>query len=280
MSGSPIIVLGGSLPDPPDPRDRLFDLVRTGFERVARAGVELFLPIRTPISGQDKQDCTANAGCDSFEIVDEEDPPRQYSRRFNYWHARRLHNDENVDGGTYNRASFQVQSKIGSCLESTYPYTEEVNRRPTLLAEQEAYDNRLEDYYAIRTTGAERLDDCETAIRAGKPFVFAADIGQPFVDYRSADVKWNPPQRPIGRHALMGVGVFRNADGVRRFLGRNSWTINWGMAHPLYTRDTTFTDVEQRRACLGGGYFWISEEWLADPFTNDIWVPNKARKRA
>ena len=264
MSG--LILTGACRQDGVDPRDLDFsdlrDRLLVGQEEV-KAGVasdgQVELPERTPISDQGRRpSCVANAGCDSLELI-MPDPVVQLSRLFAYKNSRLLHGEGANDNGTYGRTMFQSFSKIGCAPEALWTYDERpeseggvVNQRPLLAVYEAAYDHKIEGYYAIKAAMSMRADEVEAALRLQHPTFITMQVGQAFADFDgTGDVVWNAPSRPIGRHAMVVVGVRWDSRGRRHFKLRNSWTRGWGE----------------------GGYAWATEAWICDPFTSDLWVP-------
>ena len=248
---------GACRPDPPDGRDLVF-LPSAFADRVglSPATGDVFLPERTPISYQGQiSSCVANAVCDALELI----APGlvvQLSRLFAYWNSRRTHGEEGVDAGTYIRACIAILAKIGISPEDLWPYVEAmVNERPPLLAYESAFDHLLTAYYRIAASGLGRCDEVEAALRLGHPVVASFQVGQSFEDFEgSGSVVWHPPAHPLGLHAMAIVGVRRNSRGERQFALRNSWGKGWGE----------------------NGYAWAAEDWIADPFTSDLWVPTSS----
>lgn len=261
-----LVLAGACRQDPPDPRDLDFADLRERLLVGQEAGLssvvfdgQVVLPERTPISQQGQRPtCVANACTDALELI-MPDPVCQLSRLFGYKNSRLLHGAGSDDDGTYNRTMLQAFNKTGCCPESMWPYDDRpaeaggrVNERPPLECYEAAYDHRIEGYYAIKSTGSARADDVEAALRLGHPVIVSVQVGQAFADFDgTGDVVWNPPSRPIGRHAMVVVGVRWDSLGRRQFKLRNSWGTGWG---------------EQ-------GYAWATEAWVCDPFTSDLWVP-------
>jgi len=241
-------------PDPPDPRDKPFALVREKLAAKPAAGASVFaLPQTTGVSEQDQNDCAANAGCDAFELLSPD--PVQLSRRSCYFLARLIDGDECKNEGTYVRSVMKTFSGPGVCRESLWPYSSDVFTRPSLEALEDGYDHRISGYYRITTRGHARGDDIETALRAGHPVVFGTEVGKNFPDYDEGEsVVWQYPDRSVGGHAMVIVGVRRNDDGTRDFLVRNSWGDAWG----LRSRP---------------GHAWFSERYVWE--ITDLWVPTQ-----
>lgn len=247
------VTLNGWLPDPPSPKDRPFNSVRERF-KPSIGGAELKLPAGTPISRQGKLlSCTANATADALEmLMARSGPVVQLSRLFIYYNARNYHNSTNDDGGTYLRMTFEAVKRLGVCPESMWEYVvENVNVRPPLRAYQAANDNKVTAFYRISSSGDERLDDIESALRAGHPVAFGTHVTKAFEDYEgSNDRAFTQPSTVGGRHAMLFCGLRRRA-GKRELWVRNSWGTAWGI----------------------GGFAWLDESYVTWARTSDIWVP-------
>lgn len=255
-----LVRAGAVRSDPYDSRDLFFTppkIQRAQAEGSATSvdnSPEVRLPERTPISDQGPTStCAANAYCDALETL-MPDPVIQLSREFAYYNSRRSHGEEGVDGGTYLRCMFAAGAKLGCSPEELWPFeVSHINERPPLCAYEAGYDYRIKAYYRIATIMRSRGDDVEAAIRMGHPVVLSMQVGKPFAEYTkgSTELVWHPPTRPIGLHAMVVVGVRHNSVGERHYRMRNSWSLSWG----------------------DGGYAWAAEDWITDPFTNDLWVP-------
>lgn len=223
----------------------------------ANATGEYHIPEYTPISDQGQLgSCVANGTADAFEIIKGIENPssvKQLSRLFVYWNARLYDHDTSRDEGTYVSNAMQSLVDYGICEETTWVYNEsKVFVQPTLVAYKEADDNTLKaaDFYKIITTGNGRLSDIETAIRANHPVVFGTGVGSDFENYDgNPNTVFNAPKSPLGGHCMVVVGVRRNPD--LQFYIRNSWSASWGL----------------------GGHAWFSGSYLADPMTDDLYVP-------
>lgn len=245
-------------PDPADPRDKAFALLREARASLLRGplypGDIVALTQTTPISLQDAGDCVANATCDAIELLSPK--PVQLSRRALYFLARLRDGSECQDEGTYVRSAFAVAQGPGIPRESVWPYSSDLYVRPSIEALQDGYDHRISGYYRITSRGHARGDDVRAAIDMGLPVVFGVEVGKEFLDYDSGEsVVWNFPDRSIGGHAMVIVGYRRNPDGTHSYLVRNSWGTSWG----LRSRP---------------GHCWFSERYLWE--AGDLWVPTQA----
>lgn len=244
-------------PDPHDPRDKPFALLREllASSRSAASGDLVVIPQTTPISDQGSLgSCVANATADALELLSRE--PTQLSRLHLYFLARLHDGSECQDEGTFVRSAFHVLRTVGICAESTWPYVEaNVHVRPPIVALQDAYDHRIAGAYRITTRGHARGDDIETALRAQHPVVFGTEVGSDFLSYDGGESKiWQYPDRSVGGHAMVIVGVRRHEDDTRDFLVRNSWGDAWG----LRSRP---------------GHCWFAERYIWE--VADLWVPTQ-----
>jgi C1A family cysteine protease len=212
----------------------------------------LRLPESTPISSQGSAgSCTANATCDAFEMIMPE--PVQLSRRFVYWNAMRFRREESADNGSDLFACFTSMNRQGVCEESIWPYDQDsVLVRPSLLAYERAYDNRLATFYAIKMYGNAGLLTMDDALHAGQPIAFGMRIKvSDFRNYKGGDEVIEAPSNTDGGHAMIIVGY--KMIGLRKvYIFRNSWSVSWG----------------------NRGYGLISAEYLNSPlYSAEFYVP-------
>lgn len=239
MSVNPIV--GGYIPDPVDVRDRPFGAL--GLEPVSFTGPHI-IPRGRPVHVQGNQDCVANAGLKAVYTVADllGIAMPELSRRKSYWGLRKRAGLYTRDVGGHIRDFFADLAALGVCAESACPYDPSlVLERPGLLAHEAAFDHRIiEGYYRLPDGD---VDAVIRAIRANQPVVAGFDVGRPFVDYRGArGLAFNPPQRSIGRHALLLFGHIPDShyeDGV--FATESSWGEEWGdrgtaLLTPAYIR--------------------------------------------
>jgi len=214
--------------------------------------------------------CAGNATADSVELlnsVEEESkaalegraalPVAQLSRLFVYSMARGLM-DEDGDGqadisqdrGTYIRLCFEVLSRWGICDELVWPYDpSRVFTVPSVKALRQATAHRIHSYYRIKDSGDARLSAVREALRAKHPVVFGTLVSQAFMQWQGY---LTPIGKPTGEteggHAMLVIGLVGN-----HFLVKNSWGPGWGE----------------------GGYWLMSDEYMAWGETSDLWVPTK-----
>lgn len=217
---------------------------------------EYCIPEYTPIGNQGSAgSCVANAFCDGLEILigvqQGADKVVQLSRRHLYWIARNTHNSTQVDGGTYLRAAAWQLQKIGVMPEKYYPYSDKIDdiiAKPPLSSYTMASENRVTGHFRITTTGQNRLDEIERAIRANHPVTFGTRISDTFKKANGKSVL-KPTASTIGGHAMLVVGV-RKVNDRREFKWRNSWGTRWG----------------------DHGYIWVDELFMTWNRTTDLWV--------
>lgn len=228
----------------------------------ANGSNQYIIPEKTPISDQlTIGSCAANAGCDMWEILYGLENPNnvfQLSRLFLYWNARLYTQDTGKDAGTYIHNVMASLTKTGVCLESTWPYlVSKVFAQPNTIAYKEGDDNTFKAYYQITSFDEQRLTDIEAAVRANHPVIFGTLVNQEFENYMYGGEKvFDLPASTKGGHAMLVVGVRRNAAGQREFLLRNSWGIGWGLSsYP--------------------GHAWVTSDYLVDDITSDLFVGTK-----
>lgn len=261
----------GWLKDPEDhnKQDKRFRVCRAALMDLGNKGDEFHIPEYTPISDQNLiGSCVANAGCDMLEMLrgieiastlgpDEVPVVEQLSRLFLYWASRCVTGDQKRDKGTYIRNAMSQCKIVGVAPEKIWEYDiSQVFTSPPLWVFNAASDNKIEGLFRIDSYGDERSDDVETAVRANHPVVFGTAVGVEYQQYRGGGNAFEAPSHSIGGHAQIIVGVRRRLDGKREFLVRNSWSEEWGDA----------------------GHAWISEQYLEDPQTSDLWLGTKMRE--
>ena len=103
--------------------------------------------------------------------------------------------------------------------------------------------------YRIIEEGDDRLNCIIEALRANHPVVFGTDINKDFVRLRDEGPVGPPSGVVVGGHAMLIVGYLTGLG----FIVKNSWGSDWG----------------------DGGFCIMKPEYIAWPFTRDIWVPTK-----
>lgn len=232
-------------------------LVKTG----SPGGIptDFIIPEYTPISDQGSiGSCASNAFCDNLEILKGlEDPSKvvQVSRLFSNYNAHAKEGTINQDNGVFIHDVLLCAQSIGICLESVWEY--DISKEfvhPSIEAYQQAADNTIENFYQITSTGADRLNDMEAAIRASHPVIFGTQIAQELEDASDPNKVFDIPTTSIGGHALVCVGVKYDVNGNRSWKIRNSWSQKWNS---------------------GTGHCFFSDNYMAWDQTSDLFVPTR-----
>jgi len=261
----------GYLPDPPDDRDVGFEKVRLTIQDLgltAPAADEYQIPRFVPVRNQTTLgSCVAWTFTDISEILlgiemtkglDATTNPivPKLSAMFLYWCCRSAMGKINEDTGTYLRLAARQLRNVGICPEETWPYdVEKFREDPGLEARNIASDNRLDSFYAINSTGKDRLNDIDLAINANHPVAFGTTVGSNFRNPSPDDVI-DTPSDSIGGHAMSIVGRRRRANGKREYLWLNHWSSEWAL----------------------NGTVWVTEEYVMSSKTNDLWMGTRAKE--
>jgi C1A family cysteine protease len=236
-------------------KDKTFDALSSQLIPVSSS--DHIIKDLSPISDQGSiGSCVANAWCDALEILmGIEGIVVQLSRLFTYWISRDLVGSQHADAGCYIRAGAQQLATIGVVVEKYWPYdVSKIFVSPTTDLYTMASNNRINSFYRIISIGNNKVVDIEKAIRANHPVVFGTMVGDELMNYSGGNIALEYPKKPLGNHAMIIVGI-RLVRGKREFLIRNSWSASWG----------------------NGGYFWMNEDWIKNPNTDDIWVPTRMK---
>lgn len=238
----------GWLPDRPDPRDRdaapLLYSRSTGRPPEEWDNFELIPDI---LDQGPHGECVANACATAIRAaqIREGMSAPLISRKFGYWAARRTHNAETVDGGTYIRSFFYAAQKVGMPPERYWPHDSPVNDRPSLEAINIAHPARLEGKYArITSVDDMRVLDVQKALAMRYLVVFGTTLDERFPDV-TTQVIGPMTGTPIGGHAMALAAYNRDY-----LIAVNSWGRGWGM----------------------GGMCKLSYDWLKWPATRDLWI--------
>jgi C1A family cysteine protease len=235
-------------------KDKHFEELSGSLKAVSFSS-EYVIPEYTPISNQGMiSSCVANSWCDALEILQGVENPKavtQLSRLFLYWIARDLVGHQRMDKGAFNRAAAHQLNKIGTVAEKWFPYDIiKVFDSPELDLYTMASKNKISSFYALYSTGQNKLKDIEKAIRANHPVIISTGIGDDFINYKGGNHILTFPDKIKGYHAMIIVGVGSTIDGKKKFLLRNSWSRTWG----------------------DNGYVWFSDDYILNDMTNDLWV--------
>lgn len=173
--------------------------------------------------------CVANSVVKALEIKrimqHGHDAHKDLSRMAVYYLARELMFPVETakDEGTYVSLACDVLRRFGVCFEEDWPFDmAHLFKAPSWSAMRKAYQNKIESFYKIKSTGRERVEEVIRCLQAGNPVVFGTVVGDQWKGYGKNQVLVEPTEWE-GRHATVLVGF---KDGT--FLGENSWGERWG----------------------------------------------------
>jgi C1A family cysteine protease len=239
----------GWLPDVPDQRDHVY--------AASPAALPTSVDLRPhcPSTVYDQGNlgsCTANAIAGAIEFDDLKQgrtPAVTPSRLFIYYNERALEGTVRTDSGALIRDGIKSVARLGAPGEADWRY--DVQRfadRPPAAVYAEARGDRVTSYQRL----ARNLTQMKGCLAEGFPFVFGFTVYESFEGVDVAHTGNVPlpshSEQALGGHAVMAVG-FDDATG--RFLARNSWGPDWGLA----------------------GYFTMPYGYLTDAnLSDDFWT--------
>lgn len=139
------------------------------------------------------------------------------------------------DGGTYISLAAEMMKVFGVCREEPndaiendrafWPFDlNNVFTSPPWLVMRDAYLHRITEWYRIRSTGDDRVEDVKLALSLGNPVVFGTTVDDNWMGYYTGVI--NPVVGdPKGKHATVLVG-WDPEENV--FIDENSWGRKWG----------------------------------------------------
>lgn len=225
----------GWKPDKPDERDFRFATIRTIDLTKAPKKIDLRTHM-TPVEDQGwTSSCVANASVGSLEYLYSKrlgkrwscfrKDPRDYSRMFVYWYARKLDGFEQEDGGCYIRTAMKAMQKFGVCQEKYWEFKpKNIFRPPNDEAQDRANRRKVVNYYRITS-----VDETICALAEQRPVIFGALLYESFMDPNNNGIIPLPDvanEKFIGGHAMLAVGY--DLDQAY-FIIRNSWGTDWGL---------------------------------------------------
>ena len=244
----------GWVPDRPDQRDHLF-AARVKKKAAALPKAVDLRPLCSPVEDQGQLgSCTANALAGALEFLERKDGVSfiDLSRLFIYYDERVAEGTVGSDSGAMLRDGIKTLGKYGVCNESLWPYAiAKFKAKPTPACYKDAAKHTISGYARLNT-----LDDMRQCLAAGYPFVYGFTVYESFESQTVARTGIVPlpkfGESTLGGHAVVAVGY---NDGSKRFLCRNSWGPNWGIA----------------------GYFWMPYAYLSDRrLSDDFWTIRRA----
>jgi len=167
----------------------------------------------------------ALAGAMGFDLIKAGVYPTVLSRLFMYYNCREAKGNVMVDSGTSMRLAIQMAVKYGACSEGAWPYDAgHFALKPVPTAYEDALSHRVVSYYRLQS-----LYDMLDCLAQGFPFVCGISI---YSGFESAQVALTgvvslplASEKFKGGHGVMIVG---NIEYEQRFIGRNSYGVNWG----------------------------------------------------
>jgi len=214
-------------PDLPDHRDFIYAPSIKPVDLVSKVDLRSLCP---PIYDQlQLGDCTGNgiAGEIEFELK------KQFkdfmpSRLFIYYNERVIEGTVRTDSGAQIRDGMKSVAQQGVCTETMWPYViSTFTKKPTAAC----YKNALTHLVTIYTRVTQDLTHLKSCLTEGFPFVFGFTVYESFESNAVAETGIVPmpskKESVLGGHCVMCVGF---DDSTQRFLCRNSWGTDWGMA--------------------------------------------------
>jgi C1A family cysteine protease len=195
--------------------------------------------------------CTGNAiaGAYEFELMKQNATVFTPSRLFIYYNERVIENTVNTDSGAQIRDGMNTVNNMGVCAESDWPYViTEFTQKPYATCYSNALQNIVTSFHSV----AQDLDQMRGCLADGYPIVIGFTVYDAFEGQVVAQTGIlnlpQPTEKVVGGHAVLVVGY---DDSQSRFIVRNSWGADWGMA----------------------GYYTMPYEYLTDPnMSSDFWT--------
>lgn len=236
----------GCKPNPKDDRD--FTIEKLGILAGYQTSASLLRYLDGFVFDQGSTNsCVANSLAAAIMIrekliLDHATPP---SRLALYFNARRLTEMRPADTGTTIRDACRGLEKFGCCDEDFWPFSTNpltVSRRPGWNAYMMGHGRAGGSYYAIKSVGALRLAEINSAVASGRPVVFGCPVAESFLpDFGPLTIaRPKDDERIAGRHALCITGFWSTNEGVRRYETLNSWGKDW----------------------RNGGWAWLDEDYI------------------
>ncbi len=241
----------GWQPDLPDQRD---------FKYAAPRPILKALPSKVDLRKQNPPvydqgqlgSCTANAIGAAFEFaLLKADKASDFlpSRLFIYYNERVIEHTVKTDAGAQIRDGIKSVNKKGVAPETLWPYDiAKFAAKPPAAAYKEALNHQVSSYQRVDRN----LSQFKGVLAEGFPFVFGFTVYDSFESEQVAKTgKLNLPkagETVVGGHAVVAVGY---DDKAKRFIVRNSWGADWGLA----------------------GYFTIPYDYLLSAdLSDDFWT--------
>lgn len=239
----------GYMPDIYDARDRAFHLLGVGTPTPVQAELTL-LEHAPPARDQGlTNSCVGQSAKTAFWIACRSMgiPVEEPSELFPYANGRHQHQRPDVplkDTGTFIRFTIRGMQKHGICREEVWPFLPwkmergmefgspvdipRIKARPPYSAVKDGWMHRgPRGYYRIMTFGQRMLDDMDSALVHGLPFIAGLVVTRGFLEHRGSEFR--EMTGPVaGGHAMAFIGRRRDQAGDRWYLAHNSHGKFWG----------------------------------------------------
>jgi C1A family cysteine protease len=241
----------GWRPSLPDHRDHIFRPKLGPTELPSSVNLRNSCP---PVYDQGQLgSCTANAiaAAVQFDEIKQSLYHMRPSRLFIYYNERDMEGTVDYDSGAYIRDGFKSIATQGVCSERLWPYDESrFADKPSAHAYARARIHKALEY----TTIYQDEPNMKGCLADGYPIVIGFSVYESFEsdDVARTGIVPMPAKTEslLGGHAVLIVGYDDDDDGGR-FLVRNSWGDQWGIA----------------------GYFTIPYPYFTDPnLSDDLWT--------
>jgi len=175
--------------------------------------------------------CVAFSMTGLLEFVDRKDDGRftSLSELFIYYLIRDKMGTVDWDSGGYINYGLDVLAKRGSCTEDEMPYINPEYRYKTMPTGRQLLSGlrrRISTYWEIYT-----LDEMLTCLADGYPFVGGVSVYDSFVSDEIRKTGVIPmPKSDESRRGGHALGFYGFDMMSQRFIFKNSWSDQWGMA--------------------------------------------------
>ncbi len=221
----------GWIPDIPDQRDHLY---------AAPVATLMTLPAKVDLRGQcppvydqgQLGSCTGNgiAAAIQFDRMKAGYTPDFVpSRLFIYYNERVIEHTVESDSGAMIRDGIRSVAKKGDCPEDQWPYDiVKFADKPPSSCYSDALKYRAVQYQRL----VQSINQMKGCLASGYPFVFGFSVYESFESAEVAQSGVVPipntaSEQWVGGHCVLAVGY---DDEQQRFIIRNSWGEQWGMA--------------------------------------------------
>lgn len=225
--------IGGWIPEPEKPWHWNASLLKSRYsyelkdKRILESEIDIHSPILPVFNQGNVGSCVACATCRALEIkyTQRYQRPLDLSRMALYFLAREMEPTEVMeDNGTHISYACDAARRFGIPEAPMWPYySQHVNVAPPWRVMRDAWKNKIQSFYRISSTGADRVTDVLIHLHAGNPVIFGMLAGEDLLDYRAGQILGPVQGRVVGGHAMLIVGWTGTA-----FIIENSWGVSWG----------------------------------------------------